>query len=85
MRKLALTLLKGKRSQDGEPGGEVDAGAAEEDAVKLYEAGEAKWGTSEDVFIEILANASPSQVSLMPGWSPLRHLVRRRRYWSAIV
>ena len=43
-----------------------DGGAASDAAVaaaeRLYEAGEAKWCTSEDVFIEILADTSPAQV-----------------------
>ena len=32
-------------------------------AERLHEAGEARWGTSEEVFIEILAGASPRQAA----------------------
>ena len=69
MRKLALALLKGKRAQDSEPE-DVDEAAAADAAVALYEAGQAKWGTSEDVFISLLAAASPTQAASTPCHAP---------------
>jgi hypothetical protein len=62
MKKLALMLLQGKRvtDADGGEGGEVDMGAAEEAAQKLYDAGEAIIGTDEKVFLDILCNNSPA-------------------------
>ena len=51
MRALCLTLLRGQRTQDH--GAQVDAAAAEAEADRLYEAGEAKWGTSEEVSIAL--------------------------------
>ncbi len=46
--------MKGSRDEDSE----VDADRACEDAKKLYEAGEKKWGIDESVFIEILTKRS---------------------------
>ena len=62
-RALCLTLLRGQRAQDYAAQGGVDEAAAEAAADRLHEAGEAKWGTSEEVFIEVLAGASPQQAA----------------------
>eukprot|EP01083_Nonionella_stella_P155661 503140_1 len=60
MKKLALTLLQGKRLEDVEEEVEVDEDAANEAAQQLYDAGEAVIGTDEKVFLDILCNSSPS-------------------------
>ena len=60
-RALCLTLLRGQRAQDHAAA--VDEAEAEAAAERLHEAGEARWGTSEEVFIEILAGASPRQAA----------------------
>ncbi|KAL9954885.1 hypothetical protein ACROYT_G042470 [Oculina patagonica] len=58
---LQTTLIKlaeGKRSTSEK----VDQNLAYEDATKLFEAGEDKWGTDESVFVNILTTRSTTQL-----------------------
>ncbi|XP_075977858.1 annexin B10 isoform X5 [Anticarsia gemmatalis] len=57
-RRLLTLIVTGAR--DEEAG--VDADKAREDAQALYDAGEAKWGTDEEVFNRILAHESFAQL-----------------------
>lgn len=57
-RRLLTLIVTGAR--DEEAG--VDAGRAQEAAQALYDAGEAKWGTDEEVFNKILAHESFAQL-----------------------
>ncbi|XP_021199593.3 annexin B10 isoform X5 [Helicoverpa armigera] len=57
-RRLLTLIVTGAR--DDEVG--VDAEKAREDAQALYDAGEAKWGTDEEVFNRILAHESFAQL-----------------------
>ncbi|KPJ07054.1 Annexin-B10, partial [Papilio machaon] len=50
-------------ARDEEAG--VDAARAAESAQQLYDAGEAKWGTDEEVFNKILAHESFAQLKLI--------------------
>ncbi|XP_067429981.1 annexin A3b [Thunnus thynnus] len=56
--KALLTLAEGKRDETTN----VDAAKAKADAKALYEAGEKKWGTDEDMFIDILCHRSIPQL-----------------------
>lgn len=56
--KALLTLAEGKRDESTN----VDAAKAKADAKALYEAGEKKWGTDEDMFIDILCHRSIPQL-----------------------
>uniref|UniRef100_A0A8C7X020 Annexin n=1 Tax=Oryzias sinensis TaxID=183150 RepID=A0A8C7X020_9TELE len=56
--KALLILAEGKRDESTS----VDAAKAKEDAKILYEAGEKKWGTDEDKFIDILCHRSVPQL-----------------------
>ncbi|XP_061590291.1 annexin A3b [Cololabis saira] len=56
--KALLTLAEGKRDETTS----VDAAKAKADAKALYEAGEKKWGTDEDKFIDILCTRSVPQL-----------------------
>ncbi|XP_068608664.1 annexin A3-like [Brachionichthys hirsutus] len=56
--KALLTLAEGKRDD----GTKVDAAKAKADAKALYEAGEKKWGTDEDKFVDILCHRSIPQL-----------------------
>lgn len=56
--KALLTLVEGKRDESTN----VDAAKAKADAKALYEAGENKWGTDEDKFIDILCHRSIPQL-----------------------
>ncbi|XP_058267423.1 annexin A3b [Hemibagrus wyckioides] len=56
--KALITLAEGKRDESRN----VDAAKAKADAKALYEAGEKKWGTDEDKFIEILCHRSVPQL-----------------------
>ncbi|KAK5851885.1 hypothetical protein PBY51_023402 [Eleginops maclovinus] len=56
--KALLILAEGKRDESTN----VDAAKAKADAKALYEAGEKKWGTDEDKFIEILCHRSVPQL-----------------------
>ncbi|KAK7895618.1 hypothetical protein WMY93_020943 [Mugilogobius chulae] len=56
--KALLILAEGKRDE----GTGVDAAKAKADAKALYEAGEKKWGTDEDKFIDILCHRSVPQL-----------------------
>uniref|UniRef100_A0A2H1W009 Annexin n=1 Tax=Spodoptera frugiperda TaxID=7108 RepID=A0A2H1W009_SPOFR len=58
-RRLLTLIVTGAR--DDESG--VDPEKAREDAQALYDAGEAKWGTDEEVFNRILAHESFAQLS----------------------
>ncbi|XP_060764845.1 annexin A3-like [Neoarius graeffei] len=53
-----LILAEGKRDDNKN----VDAAQAKDDAKALYEAGEKKWGTDEDKFIDILCHRSVPQL-----------------------
>ncbi|XP_008298913.1 annexin A3b [Stegastes partitus] len=56
--KALLILAEGKRDETTN----VDNAKAKADAKALYEAGEKKWGTDEDKFIDILCHRSVSQL-----------------------
>ncbi|XP_061913445.1 annexin A3b [Entelurus aequoreus] len=56
--KALLILAEGKRDESSS----VDAAKAKADAKALYEAGEKKWGTDEDKFIDILCHRSVPQL-----------------------
>ncbi|XP_026196115.1 annexin A3b [Anabas testudineus] len=56
--KALLILAEGKRDENTN----VDAAKAKVDAKALYEAGENKWGTDEDKFIDILCHRSIPQL-----------------------
>ncbi|XP_053196420.1 annexin A3b [Scomber japonicus] len=56
--KALLILAEGKRDESTS----VDAAKAKADAKALYEAGEKKWGTDEDKFIDILCHRSIPQL-----------------------
>ncbi|XP_060764844.1 annexin A3b [Neoarius graeffei] len=56
--KTLLILAEGKRDENKN----VDAAQAKADAKALYEAGEKKWGTDEDKFIDILCHRSVPQL-----------------------
>lgn len=56
--KALLILAEGKRDESTN----VDAAKAKADAKALYEAGEKKWGTDEDKFIDILCHRSIPQL-----------------------
>lgn len=56
--KALLILAEGKRDESTQ----VDAVKAKADAKALYEAGEKKWGTDEDKFIDILCHRSVPQL-----------------------
>ncbi len=60
-RRLLTMIVTGAR----DPVGTVDAEKAVEQAQALYDAGEAKWGTDEEVFYRILAHASFDQLKLI--------------------
>ncbi|XP_013170277.1 PREDICTED: annexin B10 isoform X5 [Papilio xuthus] len=60
-RRLLTLIVTGAR--DEEAG--VDAARAAESAQQLYDAGEAKWGTDEEVFNKILAHESFAQLRLI--------------------
>ncbi|XP_031625216.1 annexin B10 [Contarinia nasturtii] len=59
--RLLTLILIGARDESGN----VDSALAKEQAAKLYEAGESKLGTDEDVFNRILAHASFEQLRLV--------------------
>lgn len=56
--KALLILAEGKREESTN----VDTEKAKADAKTLYEAGEKKWGTDEDKFIDILCHRSVPQL-----------------------
>ncbi|XP_008322755.1 annexin A3 [Cynoglossus semilaevis] len=56
--KALLILAEGKRDESTN----VDTAKARADAKALYEAGEKKWGTDEDKFIDILCHRSIPQL-----------------------
>ncbi|XP_061658260.1 annexin A3b [Syngnathoides biaculeatus] len=56
--KALLILAEGKREESPN----VDAAKAKADAKALYEAGEKKWGTDEDRFVDILCHRSVPQL-----------------------
>ncbi|GAA6232035.1 annexin A3-like [Lates japonicus] len=56
--KALLILAEGKRDESTN----VDSAKAKADAKALYEAGEKKWGTDEDKFIDILCHRSIPQL-----------------------
>ncbi|KAJ0015429.1 hypothetical protein NQD34_009049 [Periophthalmus magnuspinnatus] len=56
--KALLILAEGKRDESTH----VDTAKAKADAKALYEAGEKKWGTDEDKFIDILCHRSIPQL-----------------------
>ncbi|GBP85379.1 Annexin B10, partial [Eumeta japonica] len=60
-RRLLTLIVTGAR--DDEAG--VDPARAREDAQQLYDAGEAKWGTDEEIFNKILAHDSFAQLRLV--------------------
>lgn len=60
-RRLLTLIVTGVRDELGS----VDEEAAVLQAQKLYDAGEAKWGTDEEVFNRIMAHASFAQLRLI--------------------
>ena len=52
--------LKGARDESV-----VNPKLAAEQAAKLYNSGEAKWGTDEDAFVEVLAHVGQKQAKLV--------------------
>lgn len=60
-RRLLTLIITGVRDQTGA----IDPTAAQEQAVFLYAAGEAKLGTDEEVFNRILAHSSFAQLRLI--------------------
>jgi annexin A7/11 len=60
-RRLLTLIITGVR----DPVGSTDSAKAVEEAQKLYDAGEAKFGTDEEVFYRIMAHASFAQLRLM--------------------
>lgn len=60
-RRLLTLIVTGVRDESGA----VDAAAAATQAQKLYDAGEAKWGTDEEVFNRIMAHGSFAQLRLV--------------------
>ncbi|XP_046965997.1 annexin B10 isoform X4 [Vanessa cardui] len=60
-RRLLTLIVTGAR--DEEAG--ADSGRAREAAQQLYDAGEAKWGTDEEIFNKILAHESFAQLRLI--------------------
>jgi annexin A7/11 len=60
-RRLLTLILTGAR----DPIGTIDSEKAKEDAQRLYDAGEEKFGTDENVFYRILAHASFAQLRLI--------------------
>lgn len=57
-RKLLISLLQCKRSEDSMP----DENKCEQLAIELYKAGEDKLGTNEDVFNKIFSISSPPEL-----------------------
>ncbi|KAJ6634558.1 hypothetical protein lerEdw1_013962, partial [Lerista edwardsae] len=60
VRKALLTLADGRRDENQR----VDEQVAKKDAQILYHAGEKRWGTDEDKFIEVLCFSSFPQLKL---------------------
>ncbi|XP_066488003.1 annexin A3 [Tiliqua scincoides] len=60
VRKALLTLADGRRDENQR----VDEQVAKKDAQILYQAGEKRWGTDEDKFIEVLCFSSFPQLKL---------------------
>lgn len=60
-RRLLTLIVTGVRDESGT----IDPAAAQEQAEKLYAAGEAKLGTDEEVFNRIMAHASFAQLRLI--------------------
>ena len=60
-RRLLALIITGAR----DPMGTVDEDKAKDQAQALFEAGEGKWGTDEEVFYKILAHASFDQLKLI--------------------
>ncbi|CAH2980625.1 unnamed protein product [Chilo suppressalis] len=60
-RRLLTLIVTGARDEEGAP----DHARAEEAAQALYDAGEAKWGTDEEIFNKILAHESFAQLQLI--------------------
>ncbi|XP_030046410.1 LOW QUALITY PROTEIN: annexin A3 [Microcaecilia unicolor] len=58
--KALLTLAEGRRDENNK----VDGQLAKKDAQVLYNAGEKKWGTDEDAFIQIMCLRSLPQLKL---------------------
>jgi len=59
LNKIFQAILKCTRAADGA----VDEDKAKKDAEVLYNAGEKKWGTDDDKFIEVLTSRSYTQIS----------------------
>lgn len=60
-RRLLTLIVTGVRDESGH----VDPEAAGAQAQKLFDAGEAKWGTDEEVFNRIMAHGSFAQLRLV--------------------
>lgn len=60
-RRLLTLIVTGARNEEGG----TDAARAAEAAQQLYDAGEAKWGTDEEIFNKILAHESFEQLRLV--------------------
>lgn len=60
-RRLLTLIVTGVRDETGT----LDTEQAAIQAQKLFDAGEAKWGTDEEVFVRIMAHASFAQLRLV--------------------
>ena len=57
--RILVSLLQCKRSENTKP----NEAECEQEAKKLFEAGEGKWGTDESVFNKIFATSSPMELA----------------------
>eukprot|EP00727_Mastigamoeba_balamuthi_P002327 m51a1_g12091 putative annexin-b11-like isoform x2 (329) ;mRNA; r:4190-5415 len=68
-RKTLLHTIRGTRM----PPGMIDASRVEADADALYRAGEKRWGTNDDVFIDIISQRSAEHLQAVSQAYARRH------------